>query len=177
MPDEHSGGAELQRFSSDGVDIAFIDVAPQGRDLNEPILLIHGFASNHRINWVNPRWVETLTQAGRRVVAFDNRGHGQSEKLHAPADYHADLMTKDAANLFAHLGVECADVMGYSMGARIASFLALAEPSRVRSLVLGGTPSRSKAPAWAMSRARHAPRSKGATRTGAALSGSRPIFS
>ena len=81
----------LQHFSSDGVDIAFIDVEPQGRDLSEPILLIHGFASNHRINWVNPRWVETLTEAGRRVVAFDNRGHGQSEKLHAPADYHADL--------------------------------------------------------------------------------------
>jgi pimeloyl-ACP methyl ester carboxylesterase len=47
-------------------------------------------------------------------------------------------MTRDAASLLAHLGVERADVMGYSMGARIASFLALAEPSLVRSLVLGG---------------------------------------
>ena len=138
MQDEHIGGAELRRFSSDGVDIAFIDAEPQGRDLNEPILLIHGFASNHRMNWVGPRWVETLTGAGRRVIAFDNRGHGQSEKLHAPADYHLDLMTRDAANLLAHLGVERADVMGYSMGARIASFLALAEPRLVRSLVLGG---------------------------------------
>ena len=73
----------LQHFSSDGVDIAFIDVAPQALDLGEPILLIHGFASNHRVNWVEPRWVETLAQAGRRVVAFDNRGHGQSEKLYA----------------------------------------------------------------------------------------------
>ena len=138
MRDEHIGGAELMRFSSDGVDIAFIDAEPQGRDLNEPILLIHGFASNHRMNWVGPRWVETLTEAGRRVIAFDNRGHGQSEKLYAPADYHLDLMTRDAANLLAHLGIERADVMGYSMGARIASFLALAEPSLVRSLVLGG---------------------------------------
>ena len=138
MRDEHIGGAELMRFSSDGVDIAFIDAGPQGRDLNEPILLIHGFASNHRMNWVGPRWVDTLSDAGRRVIAFDNRGHGESEKLHAPADYHLDLMTRDAANLLAHLGVERADVMGYSMGARIASFLALAEPSLVRSLVLGG---------------------------------------
>ena len=139
MQDEHAGGAhDLKHFSSDGVDIAFIDARPQGRDLNEPILLIHGFASNHRINWVNPRWVETLTKSGRRVVAFDNRGHGQSEKLYAPADYHADLMTRDAANLLAHLGVERADVMGYSMGARIASFLALSRPNLVRSLVLGG---------------------------------------
>jgi pimeloyl-ACP methyl ester carboxylesterase len=139
MGDDEAGGvAALRHFSSDGVDIAFIDVKPQGRDLSEPILLIHGFASNHRINWVNPRWVDTLTAAGRRVVAFDNRGHGQSEKLHAPADYHLDLMTRDAANLLAHLGIERADVLGYSMGARIASFLALAEPSRARSLILGG---------------------------------------
>jgi len=128
----------LEHFSSDGVDIAFIDVAPQGLDLGEPILLIHGFASNHRVNWVEPRWVETLTQAGRRVVAFDNRGHGQSEKLYSPADYRADLMTQDAANLLAYLGIERADVMGYSMGARIASFLAPAQPKRVRALILGG---------------------------------------
>jgi pimeloyl-ACP methyl ester carboxylesterase len=138
MSDEHLRSPELRHFSSDGVDIAFIDVEPQRRDLNEPILLIHGFASNHRFNWVNPRWVEILTAAGRRVIAFDNRGHGQSEKLYAPADYHLDLMTRDAANLLAHLSVERADVMGYSMGARIASFLALAEPSLVRSLILGG---------------------------------------
>jgi pimeloyl-ACP methyl ester carboxylesterase len=132
------GTGMLRQFSSQSVDIAFIDVAPRGRDLNEPILLIHGFASNHLINWVNPRWVDTLTEAGRRVLAFDNRGHGQSEKLYAPADYHLDLMTRDAANLLAHLGVERADVMGYSMGARIASFLAFAEPRLVRSLILGG---------------------------------------
>jgi pimeloyl-ACP methyl ester carboxylesterase len=138
MRDEHGGGAELRRFSSDGVDIAFIDAKPLVRDLNEPILLIHGFASNHRMNWVGPRWVAALTEAGRRVIAFDNRGHGQSQKLYAPADYHLDLMIRDAANLLAHLGVERADVMGYSMGARIASFLALAKPSLVRSLVLGG---------------------------------------
>jgi pimeloyl-ACP methyl ester carboxylesterase len=138
MRAEQAGAPELQHFSSDGVDIAFIDVKPEGRDLSEPILLIHGFASNHRINWVNPRWVETLTRAGRRVIAFDNRGHGQSAKLHAPADYRADLLVRDAANLLAHLGVERADVMGYSMGARIGSFLALAEPGLVRSLILGG---------------------------------------
>jgi pimeloyl-ACP methyl ester carboxylesterase len=128
----------LEHFSSRGIDIAFIDVQPPSHDLGEPILLIHGFASNHRVNWVDPRWVETLAEAGRRVVAFDNRGHGQSEKLYAPADYRAELMTQDSANLLAHLGIERADVMGYSMGARIASFLALAEPKRVRALILGG---------------------------------------
>jgi pimeloyl-ACP methyl ester carboxylesterase len=133
-----AGAAAVRRFSSDGVEIAFIDVAPEAHDLGEPILLIHGFASNHRVNWVNPRWVETLVRAGRRVVAFDNRGHGESEKLYAPADYRSDLMARDAANLLAHLELTRADVMGYSMGARIASFLALAEPGLVRALILGG---------------------------------------
>jgi pimeloyl-ACP methyl ester carboxylesterase len=134
----HEGPGMLRQFSSEGVHIAFIDVPPEGNDRGQPILLIHGFASNHRINWVNPRWVETLTRAGRRVVAFDNRGHGASQKLYAPADYRTELMAEDAANLLAFLEIERADVMGYSMGARIASFLALAKPYLVRSLILGG---------------------------------------
>jgi pimeloyl-ACP methyl ester carboxylesterase len=128
----------LQEFSSDGVRIAYIDVAPEGSDLGEPILLIHGFASSHRINWVNPRWVDTLSRASRRVIALDNRGHGQSEKLYDPAAYRSEVMARDAANLLDHLSIPRADVMGYSMGARIGSFFALAEPGRVRSLILGG---------------------------------------
>ena len=128
----------MRQFSSDGVHIAYIDVPPEGHDRGEPILLVHGFASNHRVNWVNPRWVQTLTRAGRRVVALDNRGHGESQKLYAPHDYRSDLMARDAANLLEHLGIGRADVMGYSMGARISAFLALARPERVRSLILGG---------------------------------------
>ena len=128
----------LRQFSSNGVHIAYIDVSAEGADRGEPILLIHGFASNHRINWVGPRWVEALTKAGRRVVAFDNRGHGASQKLYSPHDYRSDLMARDAANLLAHLGIGRADVMGYSMGARISAFLALGRPDLVRSLILGG---------------------------------------
>jgi len=130
--------AMLKQFSSDGVHIAYIDAPPESRDRGEPILLIHGFASNHRVNWVSPRWVTTLTRDGRRVVALDNRGHGASQKLYAPADYRSDLMARDAANLLAHLNIERADVMGYSMGARIGAFLTLARPALVRSLILGG---------------------------------------
>jgi pimeloyl-ACP methyl ester carboxylesterase len=128
----------VQEFLSGGVKIAFIDEPSAKRDSGAPILLIHGFASNHRINWVNPRWVATLTGAGRRVIALDNRGHGASEKLYRPEDYHSAIMAEDALRLLDHLGVERADAMGYSMGARIASFLALANPGRVRSLILGG---------------------------------------
>jgi pimeloyl-ACP methyl ester carboxylesterase len=128
----------MQDFSSGGVDIAFIDVAPEGSDPGEPILLIHGFASSARINWVDPQWVATLTKSGRRVIALDNRGHGKSGKPHDPDAYRLQAMARDAANLLDHLAIPRADVMGYSMGARISCFLAQTDPTRVRALILGG---------------------------------------
>ena len=128
----------MHSFSSSGVSIAFIDHAPTGPDLGEPILLIHGFGSTHAVNWLNTLWVKTLTHAGRRVIALDNRGHGASEKLYEPAAYDTRIMAEDARALLDHLGIERADVMGYSMGARITAFLAQRHPERVRSAVLGG---------------------------------------
>ncbi len=126
-------------FQNDGLRLAYIDIAPDpGVDLSEPILLIHGFASNHAVNWVDTLWVQTLTRAGRRVLALDNRGHGQSDKPRDPEAYGLPLMAGDALALLDHAGAARADIMGYSMGARIAAFLALARPERVRSLTLGG---------------------------------------
>lgn len=124
-------------FNSGGVRIAYIDVAPETGSA-EPILLIHGFASNHAVNWVNTLWVTTLTRAGYRVIAFDNRGHGQSEKPHRPEDYDSSVMAGDARRLLEHLAIPRADIMGYSMGARIGAHLAVIDPPRVRSLILGG---------------------------------------
>ncbi len=123
----------MQSFDSDGVRIAYLD---EGE--GEPILLIHGFASNIGANWIDPQWVRTLTQAGRRVIALDNRGHGESDKLYEPERYGAPEMAEDARRLLDHLGIERADVLGYSMGARIAAFLAFAHPERVRSVIFGG---------------------------------------
>jgi pimeloyl-ACP methyl ester carboxylesterase len=128
----------MPRFTGQGLELHYVDVPPTSADLGEPILLIHGFASNHAVNWVNTHWVRTLTHAGRRVVALDNRGHGESGRLYRPEDYNTALMAGDALALLDHLGIARADVMGYSMGARIAAFLALGQPARVRSLVLGG---------------------------------------
>jgi len=123
----------MPSFSHDGVEIAFLD---QGE--GEPIVLVHGFASNKDVNWVAPGWVATLTGAGRRAIALDNRGHGASAKLYDPAAYHSRLMAEDVRALLDHLGLPRADLMGYSMGARITVYLALAHPDRVRSAVLGG---------------------------------------
>ena len=120
-------------FTHDGVEIAYIDEG-QG----EPIVLIHGFASNKEVNWVASGWMTTLTRAGRRAIAFDNRGHGASAKLYEPAAYHSAVMADDVRALLDHLDLPRADVMGYSMGARITAFVALAHPDRVRAAVLGG---------------------------------------
>jgi pimeloyl-ACP methyl ester carboxylesterase len=123
----------MQRFHNGDVELAFLD---EGE--GEPIVLVHGFASNAAVNWAHPGWVTTLTRAGRRVIAFDNRGHGQSTKLYDPAAYHSATMASDVRALLDHLGIARADVMGYSMGARITAFLALDHPERVRSATFGG---------------------------------------
>jgi pimeloyl-ACP methyl ester carboxylesterase len=90
------------------------------------------------VNWVHPGWVATLARAGRRVVALDNRGHGASGKPHDPAAYHSAHMADDIRALLDHLEVSRADVMGYSMGARITAFFALAHSQRVRRAIFGG---------------------------------------
>jgi pimeloyl-ACP methyl ester carboxylesterase len=123
----------MASFKHGDVEIAFLD---QGE--GEPIVLIHGFASTKETNWVAPSWLTTLTRAGRRVIALDNRGHGASTKLHDPAAYDSAVMAEDVRALLDHLGIERADAMGYSMGSRIAAFLAVNHPERVRSLILGG---------------------------------------
>jgi len=123
----------MSTFDSDGVRIAYIE-----EGAGDPILLIHGFASSIRDNWIDPTWIGFLTGHGFRVVAIDNRGHGQSEKLYDVAAYSPHLMAEDARRLLDHLGIQRADVMGYSMGARITAFLALAHPERVRSAIFAG---------------------------------------
>ena len=125
-------------FDSNGLRIAFRDEPPAAADRGEPVLLIHGFASSARTNWADTTWLRTLSDDGRRAVLFDHRGHGASEKPHDPAAYATPLMADDARRLLDHLGIARADIVGYSMGARVAAFLALAAPDRVRSVVFGG---------------------------------------
>src|SRR6266849_5011856 len=120
-------------FNAGPGELAYIDEGD-----GEPIVLVHGFASNKEVNWVYPGWVTTLKRAGQRTIALDNRGHGASTKLYDPALYHSDLMADDIRALLDHLGIARADVMGYSMGARNTAFLALAQVERVRSAILGG---------------------------------------
>lgn len=123
----------MASFRHGDVEIDYID---QGT--GAPVVLVHGFASNKDVNWVYPGWVTTLSRAGYRVLAIDNRGHGKSTKLYDPEAYHSATMAQDVIALLDHLAIPAADLMGYSMGARISAFAALAHPERVRSVILGG---------------------------------------
>jgi pimeloyl-ACP methyl ester carboxylesterase len=128
----------MPSFRNGAVELAYLDEGKNAAIAGVPIVLIHGFASNREVNWVYTSWVKALTDAGRRVIALDNRGHGQSTKLYEPTEYHTSKMSEDVRALLDHLDIEHADVFGYSMGARITAFLAAAHPERVRSAVLGG---------------------------------------
>jgi pimeloyl-ACP methyl ester carboxylesterase len=127
----------MPSFTRDNVNIAYLDEG-QG----DPVVLVHGFASTKEVNWLHPGWISTLTRAGRRTIALDNRGHGASTKLYDPDVYHSATMAEDVRALMDRLDIARADVMGYSMGARIAAFFALAHPDRVRCAIFGGLGSR-----------------------------------
>ncbi|MEX0955880.1 MAG: alpha/beta fold hydrolase [Rhizobiaceae bacterium] len=123
----------MEAFSHEGFDLAYLD-----KGEGDPVLLLHGFGSSLTVNWVNPGWIKTLTEAGYRTIAFDHRGHGQSTKSYDPDDYRPAKMAGDAAALLDHLGLARAHVMGYSMGARVAAFVALGHPGIAATLILGG---------------------------------------
>lgn len=119
--------------STEGVDLAY-EVVGDGT----PVVLIHGFASDRNQNWKAPRWFETLSGAGFRVIALDCRGHGESGKAYDPVRYTNDLMADDVAQVMDAANVSRADVMGYSMGGMIGIHFALRHAKRVRRLVVGG---------------------------------------
>ncbi|RYF94582.1 MAG: alpha/beta hydrolase [Caulobacteraceae bacterium] len=121
--------------ASDGVTISYDDAGiPNGK----PVLLVHGFASNRNEGWKRTGWYTAFERRGQRVIAPDTRGHGQSGKPHDPAVYAPARRLADVIELLDHLGIGRTDVVGYSMGARLALSLAMTWPERVDHLVVGG---------------------------------------
>src|SRR5215210_6580896 len=123
----------MSSFHHGDVEIAYLD---EGE--GDPIVLVHGFASSKNVNWVYPTWVSELRKNGHRVIALDNRGHGDSAKLYDPAQYEIAVMAGDIVALMDHLSIDRADIMGYSLGSRMTAVLALTQPQRLRSIILGG---------------------------------------
>lgn len=125
----------MAQFDSGGVTIAYDDIGPrEGR----PVVLVHGFTSNRKENWQRLGWYGAFERKRIRCVALDCRGHGESAKPHDPAAYSRAAMTRDIIALLDHLGVERADLLGYSMGARLSLAAALSAPKRFPLLMLGG---------------------------------------
>jgi pimeloyl-ACP methyl ester carboxylesterase len=121
----------------DGVRLAYDDIRPPGEPAGV-ILLVHGFATNRDENWRRLGWLTAFERKNWRVVAFDLRGHGQSDKPHDAAFYGREEMAGDIITLMDHLNLGRVDLMGYSMGAHLALAAALASPDRFANLILGG---------------------------------------
>jgi pimeloyl-ACP methyl ester carboxylesterase len=122
-------------FTSDGFEIHYEDTGPG--PVNS-LILVHGFSSNAHENWVRTGWVHAAKVKGLRCITLDLRGHGQSAKPHDPGAYGRDNLAGDVLALMDHLGLEKADLMGFSLGAYVALSAALAQPGRFWTLILGG---------------------------------------
>ena len=128
----------MDQFTSfDGVEIAYQEWRPTGESGLPPVVVHHGFIADATVNWVRPGVVDALVAAGRRVIAPDARGHGASGKPTDPAAYGEATMARDLAALLDHAGTGPVDLVGYSMGAVVATIFTLRDP-RVRRLVIGG---------------------------------------
>src|SRR5271169_4887320 len=91
----------MKHFSSyDGSDMAYLD-----EGVGRVVVLLHGFASDHRGNWVATGVVAALVAAHRRVIAPDARGHGRSARPLEPESYDDNAMVKDVIALLDDLGV------------------------------------------------------------------------
>jgi len=130
----------MAHFPSGGLSLAYDDFGKAGDP--RPLILVHGFSSNRVENWRRFGWYDAIERKGLRGIAFDHRGHGESDKPHDPALYGRKILAGDILALMDHLNLERADLFGYSMGAYAALEAAISAPGRFRNLILGGVGAR-----------------------------------
>lgn len=118
--------------SFDGAALAY-HTQGEGR----PVVMLHGFLANSRLNWIEPGIAAAIADAGFKAIMLDLRGHGDSEAPEDPARYPMDVLAQDGEALIAHLGLADYDLVGYSLGARTAVRM-LVRGARPRRCVLGG---------------------------------------
>lgn len=126
----------MPSLSVNGVSLAYDDIQPP--DAARTVVLLHGFASNRTEGWRRTGWHGAFERRATRVIAIDQRGHGESEKLYGPAEYTRAKLASDVLALMDALGVGRADLFGYSMGTRTALQAAIDAPDRFGHLILGG---------------------------------------
>jgi pimeloyl-ACP methyl ester carboxylesterase len=111
-----------------------------GDEADPTVVVVHGFASSTRDNWVQTGWVRDLQRAGYRVLGLDQRGHGASDKPHAPGDYGLHILAADVEAVLDTYLVDSAHYVGYSLGARVGWEVAQDLSGRIERVVLGGVP-------------------------------------
>lgn len=105
--------------------LSYLDFGGSG----EPLLALHG----HMNEGLFARGLAAALHGGYRVIALDQRGHGESEQ---PASYSNDRYVDDAQALLKHLNIGRAVLLGHSLGGVVAYRLAARRPELVRALVI-----------------------------------------
>jgi len=122
--------AQDRYFDSNGVRIRYVDTGT-----GPVVVLVHGFTGDIERSWVNTGILPDLAR-DHRVIAFDLRGHGHSDKPHDPHAY--DEVALDVIRLMDHLDIGKAHLVGYSLGGIMIAKLLTTHPQRFSSAVLGG---------------------------------------
>jgi pimeloyl-ACP methyl ester carboxylesterase len=127
----------MPTVSANGIDI-YYEVHGEG----EPLVLLAGLNSDHHLY----RSIVPQLAARYQVLIFDNRGVGQTDKPDIP--YSMEMMADDTAGLLEAVGIRDANILGTSMGGRIAVALALRHRELVKRLILVSTAMRPAPKTW-----------------------------
>lgn len=119
-----------QFFSSNGVDIRYVEDGAG----DDPVILLHDLGSSIEEQWIDTRIMGSLVFQGIfRVIAMDLRGHGKSGKAKLDAE-----AARDVVRLMDHLKIPRAHIVGYGLGANIATYLSVAHADRLITMTLAG---------------------------------------
>jgi len=147
MSGRHTG--ELHSHTVEGTDPQlYVQVHEPQNDVGlRPVLLLHGFSSSSKLNWEDTGWLAALLEAGRRVITVDLPGHGRSGAPEDMDSYSPSRIRADLLQIVFDAGVRPLrdgdpssglDVIGYSLGSRLAWEFGATQHELVHRLVLGG---------------------------------------
>jgi len=139
----------VQHATVNGIEMAYYEAGPRE---GVPIVLCHGFPEI-AFSWRHQ--IKALGDAGRWVIAPDQRGYGLTSRPEAVTDYDIEHLTGDLVGLLDHLGVEKAIFCGHDWGGIIVWQMPLLHPTRVAGVIGLNTPFMARAPADPIALMRH----------------------
>ncbi len=131
----------VQYAEINGQRLAYYEAGPRR---GVPIILCHGFPEL-AFSWRHQ--IKALSDAGRRVIAPDQRGYGLSDRPEAVGDYGIDQLTGDMAGLLDHLGADKGIFCGHDWGGIVVWQMPLRHKDRVAGVIGLNTPFMPRAPA------------------------------